>query len=153
VSNSRSRVAILALVVAAVGAQMALAATAPVPATVTPKVARQDSAIAISFKTPIATGVTGKSVDFLEIQGSNKNPATFEKKTCLSSFNVDPAYGSAAGAEVSASVRPSSKWCKGTWGLQVLELKAPMCFVQRTCPDTTLDEFGNFQIEGTFKVK
>jgi hypothetical protein len=141
------------MVAIAAAAPVAMAATAPVAATVTPKVARQTSAIAISFKTPIATGVTGKSVDFLEIQGFNKNTATFEKKTCLSSFNVDPAYGSAAGAEVSASVRPSTKWCKGTWGLQVLELKAPMCFIQRTCPDTTLDEFGNFQIEGAFKVK
>jgi hypothetical protein len=137
----------LALATTSLGAQ-----GATVKATVTPSAGGPTATFTISFPSPIATGVKGKSVTFEEIQASNTNTATFTKKSCLSSFQSDPPYGNAAGARVTTSVRPSTRWCAGSYHLQVLELKAPLCFVQRTCPTTSLDETGFFDLKAKLKV-
>lgn len=135
----------------AFGAASAGASGAPVAARVTPAVGGPKSAFSISFTTPITTGITGKTVIFEEIQGFNTNTATYQKKTCLSSLQVDPSYGT-AGTVVSASVRPATKWCAGKWGLQVLELRAPACWAQGTCAAHVFHEFGNIAISTRFKV-
>jgi hypothetical protein len=139
--------AALALATASLGAQ-----GATVKATVTPSEGGPTATFTISYPSPIATGVSGKSVVFEEVQGSNSNPATFTKKSCLSSFQSDPPYGNAAGARVATSVRPGTRWCAGSYHLQVLELKAPLCFVQRTCPTTPLHETGFFELKAKLRV-
>ncbi len=147
------RVAGLAVAAIAFGAALAGAATTTAPGSVTPKVGGPTSSFAIRFTTPIATGEIGKSIVYEEIQGTNARWHALQGTTsCLSTFQVDASYGS-AGSQVGTTVRPSTRWCTGRWGLDVLELKAPICLVQGTCPNTVRHEIGYIDVSAKFKVK
>lgn len=142
-----------------VAAALALALTvAPALATTTvagqfsPKTIAPKAAFSLTFASPVSTGIRGKNVYYVEVQGTNSNPATFTKTTCISSFNLIPAYG-VAGAKVTVSTRPSTRWCAGTYHVQVLELNAPVCLTQGTCPNTVRHETSYFLLSGKLKVK
>jgi len=132
-------------------AVLAGAATSTQKGAITPKVGGPTAAFTITFKTPVATGVIGKSIVFEDVEGNNTKVLSSHNASCLSSFQVDASYGS-AGAPVSATVRPSTRWCAGKWGLQVLVLKAPVCLVKGTCPNTVRHEIDYIRISATFKV-
>lgn len=133
------------------GAVSAGAATTAQKGAITPKVGRATATFTITFKTPVATGVIGKSIVYEDVQGNNAKVLALRNATCLSSFQVVASYGS-AGAAVSATVRPSTHWCAGKWGVNVLVLKAPVCLEQGTCPNTVRHEIGYIKIGAKFKV-
>jgi hypothetical protein len=135
----------------AFGAVSAGAATTTQKGAITPKVGGPTTAFTITFTTPVATGEIGKSIVFEDVQGNNAKVLSLHNASCLSSFQVDASYGS-SGAPVSASARPSTRWCAGRWGVQVLVLKAPICLVQGTCPNTVRHEIGYIKITSKFKV-
>jgi hypothetical protein len=134
------------------GAGAAGAATTGQKGAITPRVGGATAAFTITFKTPVATGVIGKSIVYEDVQGNNAKVLSLRNASCLSSFQVVASYGG-AGATVSASARPSTRWCAGKWGVDVLVLKAPICLEQGTCPNTVRHEIGYINISAKFKVK
>jgi hypothetical protein len=133
----------------ALGAATAGAVIAPVSGHVAPRSGSPHATFTVTFTTPVSTGIKGKLVTFEDVQATNTNTATYQKKTCLSSFQVDAGYG-AAGSKVSASTRPATRWCAGRWAVQVLELTAPACYAERTCASTGFHELGSFTITKRF---
>jgi hypothetical protein len=127
------------------------AATTSQKGAITPKVGGASSAFTITFKTPVSTGVIGKSIVYETVQANNAKVLSLRNASCLSSFQVDASYGS-AGAPVSATARPSTHWCAGKWGVDVQVLKAPVCLEQGTCPNTVRHEIGYIEISAKFKV-
>lgn len=103
----------------------------------------------VAFTTPIATGAIGRSVVYEALAATDASAA---RPGCDATVEASAPFAK-RGGRVTARLAATGSWCAGRYGLRVLEVRAPLCYLKRTCARAGVHETGSFALTRTFAVR